>query len=842
MEGAQMRRNNLKIMKYALMKPSKFQETDYSGKACFSHGYTKYGCFDDWGIALQVLNNLPPAENICNELILGDSKVKPYFDIEYLREKKPGLLPDDVRITIRDSLVSILSEKFKYDLKREDIYFSECHRQKNEHYKYSFHVVISTHPSIVFKNSNHASYLAYELKSKLPQEMKDIVDTGVYHKTQNFRLVNHCKSGDLHPFRLKDSDNIEETLVTNYEQNHIELTSTEQRDYEYKNLKNVTKYNLSDNSEYAVNIFEKVKTVHPSAVLDRTDASGFFQYNYTDRDEPCFCDDTHETKHDKIGFFAYIYKNMICVGCHSGNCVDDNNRKIIKFLGSVENRITSFEKVDFDNKFQMDNKFVLECVASDAIGISNLFMKMYLEPRRIKWVNESKNGSTYFWNGCLWQEDDFSFVERLMVITTVNVIKDAIYSLKNNPEILSEDLEDMLKDAKKMVTRLNSGQIINNTLKFIKPMTKDSEFSKIKDTHPSFMSCKNGMVNLFTGELRNAVPDDNITKCLSTPYDEKANYDDFDRFIKQITSDEDGENIPLYTYLKWCIGYAMQGNPRKKMFIILYGPHGFNGKSLLMNTISDTLEYYAASMDKSVVLEAPKKTAGSHSTEICQLENCRLGILSDTNEDASIDDGQMKQLTGITDKLSVREIFGKQKEFIPVFVPFISTNHPIKVNLTDQAMYERLILIPFMLSFVDNPNKSYERNNDPGLAEKFKKNKEGVLKWLIEAAVFYNSNQNMSQPECMKSAKDSYNNQVNPYLDFIIRDFERTESDSDKIRKDDFLAAYKDYSRENNMKFISKTAEREFNKILTSVTSKRVKYYIGIKFVVEEDMRDELDI
>jgi len=188
------------------------------------------------------------------------------------------------------------------------------------------------------------------------------------------------------------------------------------------------------------------------------------------------------------------------------------------------------------------------------------------------------------------------------------------------------------------------------------------------------------------------------------------------------------------------------------MFIVLFGPHGFNGKSLLMNTISDILEYYAASMDKSVVLESPKKTAGSHSTEICQLENCRLGILSDTNEDASIDDGQMKQLTGITDKLSVREIFGKQKEFVPVFVPFISTNHPIKINLTDKAMYERLVLIPFVLSFVDCPTKDYERKNDSTLADKFKRNKEGILKWLIEASIYYNDNQNKPIPKCVNDA------------------------------------------------------------------------------------------
>jgi phage/plasmid-associated DNA primase len=195
----------------------------------------------------------------------------------------------------------------------------------------------------------------------------------------------------------------------------------------------------------------------------------------------------------------------------------------------------------------------------------------------------------------------------------------------------------------------------------------------------------------------------------------------------------------------------------------------------------------------------------------------------------------MKQLTGITDKLSVREIFGKQKEFVPVFVPFISTNHPIKINLTDKAMYERLVLIPFVLSFVDNPTQEYERKNDSTLADKFKRNKEGILKWLIEASIYYNENQNKPIPKCVNDAKDRYNKQVNPYLDFIDKYFELSEKETDKIKRTDFLGLYKDYLRENNVKYGARIAEREFDKIVKFSKINNCKYYTHIKYINEDE-------
>ncbi|HEY9701919.1 MAG TPA: phage/plasmid primase, P4 family [Allocoleopsis sp.] len=831
---------NLKLIKKTLHEPSKFkQNIEYHGKACFSQGYLKYGCLESWETALPILNNLPENENIFNELILENSKVKPYLDIEWFKDEFPKLNPDDIKFTLRKLIKDIFLECFDIEINSNDIYFSQCHRKKKDDFKFSFHVVISYHPSIVFENANCASFLARKL-GEICQEYfdKSIIDLGVYKKTQNFRLVGHCKEGEFAPLALCNiEDDPLEHVVTNYDKNHIVLEVPEQKDLLFKEILNVKNNNLEEHLNLVV---EKVKTVHPTSVFQKIDSVGFYQFNYTDRNELCFSNPDKCIVHDKIGFFAYIYNNLICIGCHSGNCVDSNNKKIIKVIGNVEeNKDFNFEKVDFNNTFNnIDHNFIKECIRNGAIGISNLFEKMYLNPKRIKWINNSKQGSSYFWDGKLWQEDDYSFIERLLVMTVVRLLRNYLDTYNSNTELASSISPMIVKDTQALISKLNNGMLTNNILKFVKPLVRDQEFSKIKDIHPYRLSCKNGIVDLSTGEIRNSIPEDNITKCIDIEYDPKADSNDFDTFIKEITSNENGIDLDMYNFLRWSIGYSLQGQPKKKLFFILYGEHGFNGKSLLVNIICEVLEFYATTMDKSVVLESGgKKTAGSHSTEICQLENCRIGILSDTKENAVIDDGQMKQFTSISDKLSVREIYGKQKEFIPTFVPFINTNHPIHINLSDKAMYERFVIIPFTLSFVDEPMKSYERQANGSLYEKFKKNKKGILRWLVDASVYYHLNQDKPIPEFIKRAKELYNKQINPYIDFVEKTFLEVEDSTCVIKRKEMLQLFKDYSKENGIKYIAKVAEKEFDKILKCNTIKNIKCYTNLspKYSDEED-------
>jgi putative DNA primase/helicase len=53
----------------------------------------------------------------------------------------------------------------------------------------------------------------------------------------------------------------------------------------------------------------------------------------------------------------------------------------------------------------------------------------------------------------------------------------------------------------------------------------------------------------------------------------------------------------------------------------------------------------------------------------------------------------------------------------------------------DRAIWERLHLVPFDLSFVDNPQEDFQRKRDPDLPEKLKIEASGILAWLVRGCL-----------------------------------------------------------------------------------------------------------
>lgn len=856
-----LQKENFKIVKKMFMTFEKFckEYKNFNGRACFSYDYKMCGSFEDWNIALQIINNLPEENRIFNEKIMQNVKVKPYFDIEFmetlLENQNIKMDIDEIKVHVKDTLKKIFMEIYNIELESKDILVATCHRNiQNKGKKYSFHIIINT--KYVIESSRNARYIAELLKKGLNPDLSSIVDLSVYKGTQNFRLVGHCKSTDLKsPFIYENNTDLVNYIITNISDNYEILDTPDPDDYarNYR-IKNISKIDFLEDSQDIKEIVEKVKDYHPSARLLGIDRNNFIQFTYDDRSEKCFTsDDFNPVYHDKLGFFAYITKNNeICLACHSARCEDLNNKKIVKTVGTKgSNKIKEFKKVSFDEEdFDLKDFDIKNAIINTAYGLAELFCDMYQNPNRIKWIDEGKNGKSYFWNGFKWECDERSFLEKLCTGRLVYVLRDFNkrnkIAFQDEQEISETSDEDIIKLSNALIKRLTDGNFHNNILKFAKPIINDSFFGEKKDIHPSFLSCKNGMIDLCSGNLRPAVPEDNITKTLETSYDINADTSIFEKFVKEITSDINGYNEEKYDYFRYLMGYALHGNPIKKIFIILYGPYGNNGKSLVMSVINNVLEHYSVTMDKSVVLEGPQKTAGSHSTELVALEHARFGILNDTKEGDSINDGQIKQLTGVTDKISIREIFGKQKEVKPAFVPIISTNHDINMNLSDKAMYNRLIIFPFVLRFTQEPIEDYERPIDTELPEKLEKNKIGTLKWLIDAAVYYNQNKDYPIPNFVRKEKEKYNIQVNSYLNFIENNFERNEESY--ILKSELLNLYKEFCRENRKTYIASSAEKEFDNMLVvkKLDKKgnenqkgRTKAYFGIVYINDTD--DEPD-
>jgi len=855
------KKQNLQVVKSTLQKAGDFlKKFENSGQACYSRGCKMYGEMENWEIALRYLSNLPEGQNIFNELIIGDVPVKPYLDIEWYAEQFPEIDDEEeVKHDIKNKLVSIFQNQWKYRLQKKNIYVASCHRRHRNRMKFSFHVVISTNPPVYFANKNAASFLAKELR-KVIDCPEDIVDIGVYKKTQNFRLIGHSKEDQIDaPFVSTTTDyNSLDYIVTYVDtESGILLPVEEQMDNLYTKVKNHinpfekaaegTDEEVERCNDILNEILQKVKDIHPTAYIEKIDGSGFIQFNYTDRSEPCF---TNKSRlHDKIGFFGYLQDNhLIRIGCHSGQCVDLNNRKIITTVGSItpENQLdSSYEPVSLDNRFNPDHGFLKKCINNEARGLTHLFESFYSNPRRIKWSNKENDGTMFFWNGKFWEADDFIFLERLIPEIMVKTLNDFLSKYKDDdPDLTTQDEEAsiLIKKCNKLINRMDNGNSILRIRSWTTSNFRDSKFGEKKDLHPGWLSCKNGMVNLMTGEIRPAVPDDNITQTLTINYNPDADSSDFDKFVRDITSGTtSGDHASdIYDFVRWMIGYCVQGAPIRKLFFMLYGKYGYNGKSLLMSTINKVLGMYSTVMDESLLFEGFKKSAGGHDTQIIQLMKKRIGYIADIKEDSVIDDGKVKKYAGGSDMISCRQIYGKQMEMEPVFVPVINTNFKVKINLSDQAMYNRLVLIPFHYSFVEkpNPNKLWERRSDPKLGEKFERNPEGILKWIVDASIYYHENPDTNIPEALIKAKEEYRREMSPHMQYLESKYKFVTGNglAQRVSRSDFLDDFKAYWLDNyTEKYSKKAAIERFNELIKTKRYKGKLYYIGIEEKPEEE-------
>ena len=152
----------------------------------------------------------------------------------------------------------------------------------------------------------------------------------------------------------------------------------------------------------------------------------------------------------------------------------------------------------------------------------------------------------------------------------------------------------------------------------------------------------------------------------------------------------------------------------------------------------------------------------------------------------------------------------------------------IKLHSFINSFINRLILFIFELSFVENPKEPHERHIDINLRDKILNNKEGVIRWLVEAAMYYTDNINTLPPSFVEIDKKKYMNLTDPYMEFIDRYFYKTDSDKDTIELQILVDYYKNtYCVENNMKKPKKEIEKKFIHLLqTDSTNKNI---IGLK-------------
>ena len=94
-------------------------------------------------------------------------------------------------------------------------------------------------------------------------------------------------------------------------------------------------------------------------------------------------------------------------------------------------------------------------------------------------------------------------------------------------------------------------------------------------------------------------------------------------------------------------------------------------------------------------------------------------------------------------------------EFLPTHKLILLTNHKPIIPAEEYAAWERVVLIPFTLSYKDNPKEFYERKRDPYLKDKLLKESSGILSWLVKGFLLWQK-EGLNPPDQVKVATKEY--------------------------------------------------------------------------------------
>jgi len=238
------------------------------------------------------------------------------------------------------------------------------------------------------------------------------------------------------------------------------------------------------------------------------------------------------------------------------------------------------------------------------------------------------------------------------------------------------------------------------------------------DSDPYLLSCGNGTLDLRTGELREPDPDDLTTLGTEINYDPAAPRERWLRFLTEVF-DADGE---LIAFVKRAYGSALTGDTRDRAAYVEYGSH-FNGKSTLNRAIQHVLGDFAHTAPIRVVMRTRQAEIPN---EITALARKRLVVIAETADGHRLDENRVKMLTG-RDKVPARFLHREWFSFEPEYKLVLYTNFRPKVDGSDTAVWDRIRLIPFRVSFADR--------EDQELDEKLAAEAEGILAWLVEGCL-----------------------------------------------------------------------------------------------------------
>lgn len=344
------------------------------------------------------------------------------------------------------------------------------------------------------------------------------------------------------------------------------------------------------------------------------------------------------------------------------------------------------------------------------------------------WLKHVHGIGWHTWDDQRWKPDDDGEAARAYA----NMIKDAY------AELSQIDSDDERKKAFKDLLAAERKSFAEGALWFAACRPEMALAASQLDANRMLLNCANGTLDLKTMALRPHNPADAITKVCRGAWAPGPEETRWAKFMAEILPDAE-----IRGFVQRLMGSVLPGRVRDHVLPILTGPGG-NGKSTFIEAVMHALGDYALQADPSLLMASRHD---AHPTGQAALQSRRLAVCMETAQGRHLDAPTAKQLTG-GDTITARYMRKDFFSFEPSHTIIMVTNHKPVVDGSDEALWRRLVVIPFEQTFTGS-------DAETGLKELLESEPDAILSWMIEGWIAYGG-KGLAIPNDVRAATEAY--------------------------------------------------------------------------------------
>lgn len=327
-------------------------------------------------------------------------------------------------------------------------------------------------------------------------------------------------------------------------------------------------------------------------------------------------------------------------------------------------------------------------------------------------------------------------LDRLAGMMHLNPLPAEYSRLRKQQTALSDEVDGLLKLAGRLESTAKRGCLLMAARH--KVVVHHSDLDK----GHYLLNAHNGTVDLKTGQLRPHERRDLLTHDTEIAYSAAATAPTWLAFLHSTFAGD----TDLINFVQRAVGYSLTGDVKEQVLLICHGV-GSNGKSVFLNILRKLLGMLAIQAAPDLLMQDKQRR---HPTEQADLFSKRLVVCQETGEGRRFNETPVKQLTG-GDGIRARRMQEDFWEFNPTHKLWLSTNHKPEIRGTDHAIWRRIRLIPFTVTFTDDG----PARKDPDMERKLEAELPGILAWAVVGCLDW-QRQGLKPPPAVVEATNNY--------------------------------------------------------------------------------------